>query len=122
MTFEFAKYTEITDYALEHFPEYKRNNYCRVFICWDVNDFWLVRVLSDTNGDFEPEPGTFVMERNNIPKDKGEKLTLSKVRRILAEDDFSNWDYEVGQDIEQMITTYLDQGFGVLNRKEVLAA
>lgn len=36
MIFEFAKYTEITDYAFKVNPSYKDDGYVRFFICPDV--------------------------------------------------------------------------------------
>lgn len=47
---------------------------------------------------------------------KGQKLTLSKVKQIIEEDDFSNWDLEQGYDIEELING-LDEGFGIINRQ-----
>jgi hypothetical protein len=53
MNFEFAKYTEITDYAMKHNPDYKASGYERIFICPDVWDFWLVRILKGYRNDEE---------------------------------------------------------------------
>jgi len=44
MKFEFVKATEITEIAMTN-PEYKKNGYLRVFICPDVLDIWLLRIL-----------------------------------------------------------------------------
>lgn len=117
MNFEFAKYTEITDLAFRVNPEYKKNNYVRLFICPDVWDFWLVRILEGVNEEYENEEGSFILERNKIQMNtKGETLTVSKVTKILKEDDFSNWDNVQGYDIEELINE-LDDGFGIINRK-----
>lgn len=119
MEFEFAKYTEITDYALEVNPSLKDSNVIRVFICPDVWDFWFVRILQGYNEDYEQEEGSYILERNKIEMDKkGEKLTLSKVKKIIQEDDGSNWDLIQGYDLEELIDI-LDDGFGILNRKQV---
>ena len=118
MEFEFAKYTEITDYAFKVNPDYKNERFVRFFICPDVWDFWFVRILEGYNEDYEQEEGSFILERNKIEMDsKDEKLTLSKLKRIIEEDDGSNWDFQQGFDVEELIDM-LDNGFGILNRKE----
>lgn len=116
MKFEFGKYTEITDLAFECNPQYKKDGYVRFFICPDVNDFWFVRILKDTNKDYEFEEGCFVMERNNIPKRKGAELSINRVRHIIENDNGDNWDYESGRDFNNLIDM-LDDGFGILNLK-----
>jgi hypothetical protein len=118
MNFEFAKYTEITDLALSLNSEYKTGGYVRFFICPDVWDFWFVRVLKDVNEDYNHEEGSYILERNKIEKvSKTEKLSLAKLKEIIAEDDFSNWDFQQGYDVEKLIDN-LDDGFGILERKE----
>ena len=120
MTFEFAHYTEITDYAFKINPSYKNDGYLRFFICPDVYDYWFVRILKgyeyvEDEGYIKNE-NNFILERNSISKDKlGEKLTLSKVKQIIKDDDGSNWDLEQGSDIEELIDM-LDDGFGIINR------
>jgi len=115
MEFKFAKYTEITALAFEVNPSYKDDSYTRFFICPDVTDFWFVRILAGYNKDYEKEEGCFLLERNNIPKDrKSDKLTLSKVKQIIQEDCGDNWDIEESHDINELIEM-LDDGFGILN-------
>lgn len=119
MHFEFAKYTEITDYVFRIDPSLKNQGYVRFFICPDVNDFWLVRILEGFNEDYEKESGSYILEREKIPNDyKGQKLQLSKLKRIILEDDGGNWDMKQGYDIESLIDM-LDDGFGIINRKEI---
>jgi hypothetical protein len=118
MIFEFGKYTEITDLAFEVNPEYKNEGYVRFFICPDVWDFWFVRILAGYNKDYEREEGSFLLERNKIEMDKkGQKLTISKVRQIISEDDASSWDIEQSDDINELIDT-LDDSFGINNLKD----
>jgi len=123
MNFEFAKYTEITDYAFKVNPSYKNDKYVRFFICQDVWDFWFVRILKgyendDEQGYIENEDN-YILERNKIEMDrKGQKLTLSKVKQIIEEDDGSNWDLQQGYDIEELVDM-LDEGFGIINRQDV---
>ncbi len=118
MNFEFAKYTEITDYALKHNPEYEKNGYIRFFICPDVNDFWLVRIMKDTNEQYEREEGCFLMERDKIQKDeKGQNLSLRKLKQIIENDEMENWDVKESFDLQDLIKD-IDDGFGILNLKE----
>ena len=114
MEFEFAKYTEITDYAFKINPNYKQEGYIRFFLCPDVHDYWFVRILEGYNEDYEREEGSYILERNNISKRKGEMPTLSKVKQLILEDDGSNWDIEQSFDIDDLINM-LDDGFGILN-------
>ena len=70
MEFQFAKYTEITDYVFKVNPDYKNNNYVRFFICPDVWDFWFVRILkgfecNEEEGYIENEDN-YILERNKI--------------------------------------------------------
>lgn len=117
MEFKFAKYTEITDYAFKVNPDYKNEGYVRFFICPDVWDFWFVRILEGYDEDYNEKEGSFLLERNKVGMNvKGEKLTLSKLKRIIEEDDGSNFDYQQGDDIEELIDM-IDGGFGILNRK-----
>ena len=123
MNFEFAKYTEITDYAFKVNPSYKNDKYVRFFICQDVWDFWYVRILKgyendDEQGYIENEDN-YILERNKIEMDrKGQKLTLSKVKQIIEEDDGSNWDLQQGYNIEELVDM-LDEGFGIINRQDL---
>ncbi len=124
MTFEFARYTEITDYAFKLNPDYKNDGYVRFFICPDVLDFWFVRILKGYENDDEQgyihNEDNYILERNKIEMDvKGERLTLSKLAKIITEDDGSNWDLEQGYDIEDLIDM-LDDGFGIINRKQTV--
>jgi hypothetical protein len=126
MNFEFAKYTEITDYAFKVNPNYKNDKYVRFFICQDVWDFWFVRILKGYENDEEEgyveNPNNYILERNKIEMDrKGQKLTLSKVKQIIEEDDGSNWDLQQGYDIEELVDM-LDGGFGIINRQDLHGA
>lgn len=121
MNFEFAQYTEITDYAFRVNPSYKDDKYVRFFICQDVWDFWFVRILKGYENDEEKgyveNPENYILERTKIAMDKkGQKLTLSKVKQIIEEDDGSNWDLQQGYDIEELVNM-LDDGFGIINRQ-----
>jgi len=115
MEFEFAKYTEITDLVFKHDKQAKKEGYIRFFICPDVWDVWFVRILEGFGEDYEVEEGSFILERNNIENEyKGQELTLKRVKEIIEDDDRSNWDYEVSDDVDELIDI-LDDGFGILN-------
>jgi hypothetical protein len=121
MEFEFAKYTEITEYAFKVNPNYKNEGFVRFFICQDVWDFWFVRILKGYENDEEEgyieNPDNYILERNKIEMDrKGQTLTLSKVKQIIEEDDGSNWDLQQGYDLEDLVDL-LDDGFGIINRQ-----
>lgn len=119
MKFEFAKYTEITEFAFKVNPQYKEGGFVRFFICPDVWNFWFVRVLEGFNEEYEREEGSYILERNKIEMDtKGQNLTFSKLRRIIEEDDASNWDFQQGFDVEELVDM-LDDGFDIINRKEI---
>lgn len=118
LTFEFGKYTEITDLAFETNPNYKNEGYIRFFICPDVWDFWFVRILKDTNEEYETEEGCFLLERNKIEMSrKGENLTVSKVKQIILEDDGGNWDMMESHDLQELIKE-IDGAFGIHNLKD----
>lgn len=113
MKFEFAKYTDITDFAFKVNPNYKEEGFLKFFICPDVNDFWFVRILEGYDEEYEKAEGSFIMERNKIENDfKGQHLTIKKVRQIIEEDDGGNWDFEQSFDMKELIEM-LDQGFGI---------
>ena len=123
MKFEFAKYTEVTDYAFKINPGYKNDGYVRFFICEDVWDFWFVRILKGykyvEDEGYVEDTDNYILERNKIEMDrKDQKLNLNKLRQIIEEDDFSNWDIEQSDDIDELIDM-IDGGFGIHNLKEV---
>jgi len=118
LIFDFAKYTEVTDLALKVNPEYEKAGYIRVFICQDVNDYWLVRILKGYDEDYKEDEDSYLMERDKIAKDhKSDKLTLSKVKAILKKDEFENWDIKARKNIKDLIEI-IDGGFGINNLKE----
>ncbi len=117
MKFEFAKYTEITDYAFKVNPNYKNDGFIRFFICPDVWDYWFVRILEGYNEEYEKEEGSFILERNKVEKDeRGENLSMRKLEKIISEDDGSNWDLQQSYDLSELIDM-LDEGFGINNLK-----
>ena len=77
MEFDFAKYTEITDYAFKINPEYKKSGYIRLFICPDVWDFWFVRILQGYNEEYEKEDTTTGMQSFACSGDTCELVDLT---------------------------------------------
>ena len=114
MKFEFAKYTEVTDLYKKYCDSINDGDgYIRFFMCLDVNDFWIIRVMEGFNEDYEREDGVYLLERNNIPKDsKRQSLNLTKAIELIKEDDFSNWDVEEYSDLAELIEG-IDGGFGL---------
>ena len=104
MEFKFGIYTEVTDYALKHNPEYEKSNYIRFFICSDTYDFWYCRILKDFNEDYNEEVGSYLLERNKIPNDfKGQLMNEYLLRKIVEEDSFENWDLKQSYDLDELI-------------------
>lgn len=121
MKFEFAKYTEITELAFEVNPPYKNDGFVRFFICPDVWDFWLVRILKGyefkEDEGYVNSPENYILERNKIPMGrKNQQLSLSKVKQIIEEDDGGNWDLKQSYDINELIEM-INGGFGINNLK-----
>lgn len=116
MEFEFAKYTEVTELAFRVNSEYKNAGYTRIFLCPDVNDAQLIRVLPGYSHDYEPAIHSCIVEHEMINnRYKGEPLTAHRAQSILKNDDFSNWDYHVfPNDMEKVIDS-IDNGYGILN-------
>lgn len=114
MKFEFAKYTEITEEYLKLRPELKDSGYIRFFICPDVTDYHLVRILKDINSEYATEEGTYLLEMENIRKNRAADLNLVRLRHIIVNDGLENWDIVEYSSIEDIIEV-LDDGFGINN-------
>jgi hypothetical protein len=92
LQFEFGKYTEVTDYLKENFPE-KYKSYSRLFVCPDVRDAQFIRVMPGVNKDYQKEENSFLVEYEKIPnRYKGEEMTLPRLREIGSEDELECWD------------------------------
>lgn len=111
--FEFAVYYDVTDFAKDTcsmmFEQYEK-----VYVCSDTWDFWIARILPNTNTDYEHEEDVFLLERNKIQKDhKGQGIsTLKQLEDVLEQDDGSNYDYYEYHDINDAIDD-IDGGFGI---------
>lgn len=116
MIFEFGKYTEVTDFAKETNSEY--NEYERVFMCPDVHDVWIIRILKGYDEDYDEDAESYILERNkySFPRSLN-PLSTNMAKYYLEEDDFSNWDMKQSYDLDELIDM-VDGGFGILNLKE----
>ncbi len=114
MNFEFAKFTEVTSLAHEVNSEYRKNNYTRIFLCPDVKNIWIVRILEGFNEDYREEEGGFIIERNKIHDVIPRMLNEEIAKLILKEDDLSNWDCTYYNSMEDCLES-IDGGFGILN-------
>ena len=115
MKLEFAKYHDITEVAHDFDSEYQQ--YQKVLICVDVYTFWLARIQEGWRDDEEEgyvqDEHNTILERNNIEKEhKGQKIeTMKQLLDVLEEDDFSNWDVENCDSVEDAVDM-LDDGSG----------
>lgn len=113
MNFEFGKTTEVTALAISVNPEYSRSGYTRIFLCADVNDVHLLRVLPGFGEDYERDENAVIVECNEIPNDyKHQALTRQMAQEILKNDDMDNYSYHVFYTMNAAIWS-IDQGFGI---------
>lgn len=111
--FEFGVYTDITEFVKSVRPDYDSEGFVKFFICPDVNDYWFVRVLSNINKDYEHESGTFLIERDNIGKQKCEQLTGEKLLEIIQNDSGDCYDIEEYFKLENIYSDLSDV-FGII--------
>lgn len=120
MEFKFAKYTEVTDFALVNNPEYACSGYTRFFICPDVWDAHCIRVLPGFNRDYEKDENCILVEYEKFDNDhKGQSMTPQRLKRLVEDDGMENWDYHIMYSMEEVIDS-LNDGFGILNLKETV--
>ena len=101
-----------------HSPEHR--TYKRLFICPDVNNFWLVRILKGFDEDYEEDNDSYILERTGLYMEvKGQSLNCLLLKELLLEDDFINWDMYVSYDLKELLDR-VDDGYGILNLKEDL--
>lgn len=112
LTFEFAKATDITDFA-KQYNEHLYQDYAKIFITPDVTDYHILRVLEGFDTDYERDPNSWLVEWNRIAKQrKGSTIVLQRdLEKVLDEDDGSNWDYSAFETLEDCLNE-IDGGFG----------
>ena len=109
--------------------------YKEVYICEDVHDFWVYRILEGYNEDYEKEEGKFMLESEKINKYEvakylGVKNTIDKhtkqiflsvvsedilAKTILKLDEdngLESWDIKECDSIEEAIDC-VDGGYGI---------
>ena len=112
MKFEFAKATDITEFAKSRMPEMYQE-YEKIYITPDTNDYHILRILKGFDEDYEPNEDKVIIEHQMIPKSKTEGIySLEKLKKILEQDDGGNWDYKVKDTVEECIKI-VDGGFGI---------
>lgn len=112
MNFEFAKATDITEFAKTQMPEMYQE-YEKIYITPDTNDYHILRILKWFDEDYEPNDSKVILEHQKIPKTKTEKIySLSKLREILEKDDGGNWDYTAKDSVKDCIEI-VDGGYGI---------
>ena len=114
MKFEFGKATEITDFAKDQFNE-MYEIYKRIFITTDTNDYHILRILEGYDKDYEKCEDSYVLEWQKISKNRKDNITgMLKLKKILSEDDGSNWDCKQYDSLQECIDN-VDGGFGINN-------
>jgi len=122
---EFGKYTEVTKRAKEFDKEFF-NEYERVFICPDVHNFWIAKILVGINEDYEEQEDCVLIERNNIDEVSAKHLKMPHglsdnelIDVVLKADseDGSNWDVLECDSVEDAIEELSDV-FGVILEDE----
>jgi len=112
MKFDFGKATDITEFAKNNFSD-MYECYEKIYITPDTNDYHILRILKGFGEDYEEDLDSFILEHNMIRKPKGDTITgITKLRKILSEDDGGNWAYKVYSSIDDCIEN-VDGGFGI---------
>ena len=132
---KFAKYYDVTTIMHE---EYKKAGYSNIYICQDVTDYHIIRVLPNHNEDFEYEEGKFLVEMENISiwellesydedstglnkndihdmlEMENDKSIFEHIMRIDCEDHgMENYDIEEVESLEEA-EKIVDGGFGII--------
>lgn len=117
MRFEFGRTTEITEFAKKYNPDYK--DYLRIFICPDVWDFHILRIIKGYNEDYEKDEKSYIFEHQKIKTgEKSKKISsFSQLKEIINEDDMGNWDYYQSYDLIELFDR-IDGGFGIIDLAE----
>lgn len=116
MKLEFGKYTEITDFAKKVNPG-MYEQYEKIYICPDTNNWWVCCILKGFNQNYEEEPEMYLVERNNpdypnYSKCDNKFLNVKTVKEVLEDWDGSNWDVTECYSLEEAIEI-IDGGFGI---------
>ena len=110
MELEFGKYVEVTSQAKSLFPN-DYGDYEKIFICEDVRNNWIARILKGYNSEYEKVDGKWLIER-----EKTHKKTILGILKADIEDGFSCWDNLELDSLKECIET-LDDGCGITLEK-----
>ena len=117
MRFEFAKFTDVTEYA--HSLELAYLEYEKVYICPDTNDAWIGRILVGYDDEYNKNPEKVLVERNNIDGYGAKYYNIKSpnyAKMVLQEDDFCNWDVYECESLAEAIEL-LDDGYGIIEEE-----
>lgn len=123
MKLEFGKYTDVTNLAKKIAPALYEE-YIKVYICPDTNNWWVSMVQKDINSEYEECPGMFLIERNNPDYMTGGKLpqiVLDEperfVKAVLKDWDGCCWDNTEAYSMEQVEGIIADI-FGIIPEED----
>lgn len=88
---KFATYYNVTNRMKELMKEKALtsfNIFTKYYVCQDVHDFWICRVQENLNIDYEPEDGTYLLERHQI--DHYDFITFLEETQACEVDDITN--------------------------------
>ena len=116
---EFGKYTDITNFAKSVSSE-MYGMYEKIYICPDTNNWWISLIQEGYDEDYEPSPGTYLIERNNPEYPNGGRLpqiVLTRpdgfIKDVLLDWDGSCWDNYEADSLEEAIEV-VDGGYGII--------
>lgn len=113
---KFAKATDITEFAIEQYPE-TYEGYEKIFIVPDVRDCHILRILKGYGEGYEQEQGSYILEWQKIAKFNNMKIDHPvQLNNILKKDDGGNYMYKVYYSLDEAIAQ-VDGGFGVMQFK-----
>ena len=117
MKLEFAKYTEVTTRAKEINSDFFKE-YEKVFICPDVHDCWVSKILVGFNENYEEQEDCVLIERNKIDDYSAKHMKVIDASTLIDgvlkadSEDGTNWDVLECDSVEDAIEQ-LEDGFGI---------
>lgn len=122
MKLEFGKYADITAFAKRVNPS-MFEMYTKVYICPDTQNWWLAVIQEGVDSDFEPAPGKFLIERDQIDYPYSAKcddrfLNAHIVGLVVEDWDGSSWDNYEADSLEEAIEL-VDGGYGIIAEEAV---
>ena len=121
MTFKFAVATDVTELANKVNPEYKENDYVKVFLTPDVKNIWINRILQgaryEEDEGYVDDEDSFILESEMVDYEtrldgRYIPLNLRTARKILKSDSFESWECVNCDTLEDAIEI-VDGGWGI---------